>query len=446
MAFMKHSFENGTNGAAITPSSSAGTGVTTLSLVSVGSGSTFTFDNTRAAHGTLSAKITPAAAVSTLGQYTMSTTGMAWRGYFYLTAITGDDIYIARLEGAGTTTRILSMHLDFAGKMVIRDASAGNLYTSTTAVPLNTWVRFELYGVVGNTTTNGVIKAAMYTADGTTPIDSVFSTTTANLNGTGFSLVQFGKCNTSNYATAFWMDDILVNTSATDLIGPYTANLPPSVTAGADISVVKNTVANLTSTASDADGTIASYAWTFDSLPAGATTPTLTNGTTANASFTAAVAGVYTARITVTDDVGATAFDTMTVSVPSTSLRPGSVVSNPGSWTNVGGAGDAALATADELDATYAQSPAAPANAVTTFALSGTLESGLITVKVRADIDTAVAGTLVVDLMQSTTLIATRTFSLSTTKTDFSYTLTSGENAAVTDRSALRIRVTANQT
>lgn len=129
------------------------------------------------------------------------------------------------------------------------------------------------------------------------------------------------------------------------------------------------------------------------------------------------------------------------------SLRPAASVSNPGAWSNVGGAASNAAALADETDTTYCTTGANPANATETFSMNGTLDTGPVTVKVRANIDTAgVAGTLVVDLMQGATLIATRTFNLVNAVTDFSFVTTTAETNAITNRSDLRIRYTANQT
>lgn len=448
MATYRQSFENGTTGATVDASTTSGSGVTAVSYSAIAAGSTFTFDTTRAAHGTKSAKIVPVAAGSTLAAYTMSgSTGVAVRMYLYLTGYSSDDLYLFRVEGA-TAARILSGHLQNDGKLAIRDGNASpNAYLSPTPMPLNQWVRVEVYGQVGSTTTNGTVKAAMYPVDSTTPIDPVFISTTANQNTAGYSVVQFGKANAGNYATTFWLDDVAVNTTASDFLGPWTSNNAPSVTAGADITVNVNSTANLSVTATDSDGSIAAYAWTFDSIPSGASTPTLTGGTTASATFTPIVGGTYVARITVTDNSGATNFDTMTVSVPAATIRPAAVSSNPGGWTNVGGAASSAAALADESDSTYTSTLTNPANAAQTFTMNGILQGGPVTVKVRADIDTAVAGTLVVDLMMgSSTVVATRTHSLTTTKQDFTWTTTTGETAAITDRTDLRVRVTANQT
>ena len=128
------------------------------------------------------------------------------------------------------------------------------------------------------------------------------------------------------------------------------------------------------------------------------------------------------------------------------SVRPGGVISNPGVWTNIGGAASLDAALADESNVTYIASPANPAAAAITVSMNGTLNTGPVTVKVKADIDAAVAATVDVALMQGTTVVATRTFTVTTSIQDFQFTTTTGETSSITNRADLRIRLTANQT
>ena len=79
------------------------------------------------------------------------------------------------------------------------------------------------------------------------------------------------------------------------------ANTPPVANAGAAQSVVINAVVTLDgSKSSDVNGDALSYAWTLTDKPAGSTVA-LANSTSAKASFTADVAGVYTATLVVSD-------------------------------------------------------------------------------------------------------------------------------------------------
>ncbi len=91
-------------------------------------------------------------------------------------------------------------------------------------------------------------------------------------------------------------------------------NQPPSAEAGADQRVGQGTTVTLQGSASDADGTIASYSWTQISGPV----VLLATANQAVTSFVAPSVGADTAlvlRLAVTDDEGATASDEVTVTV-----------------------------------------------------------------------------------------------------------------------------------
>lgn len=136
--------------------------------------------------------------------------------------------------------------------------------------------------------------------------------------------------------------------------------------------------------------------------------------------------------------------------VSSSSLRPSSVDSNAGSWTNVGGLADIAAALADESDSTFAQgadNPGTPGKVVV-LKYAGNLASGQPTVKTRYQASgSSPALNLQVELLQGPntafTQIATRTIAgASTSVTDHSFQCTSGEAATITDRTNLYVRYT----
>lgn len=97
------------------------------------------------------------------------------------------------------------------------------------------------------------------------------------------------------------------------------ANSIPSVSAGSDKTVtLPDNSLFLESSASDVDGTIASYQWT--KLSGGMAT--LSGTTTPSLHVGGLVAGVYTFQLTVTDDLGASNSDEVQVSVISLQNEP----------------------------------------------------------------------------------------------------------------------------
>ena len=112
-------------------------------------------------------------------------------------------------------------------------------------------------------------------------------------------------------ATAFDEVNVVVNAAA--------VNVNPVANAGADITVnLPTNTATVNGSGSDADGTIATYAWTKTSGPAA----TMSNTNSATLLLNNLVAGIYKFRLTVTDNLGATAFDEMNVTVVSANQSP----------------------------------------------------------------------------------------------------------------------------
>lgn len=120
-------------------------------------------------------------------------------------------------------------------------------------------------------------------------------------------------------------DDGDIGTSdATVTVNPAAANQLPSANAGSNKNLILPTNSvTLIGLGSDPDGSIASYLWTKQSGPAA----TLTNANTPNLQLTGLVVGTYIFRLTVTDNLGATAFSQVTVTVTAANQAP---VSNAG--------------------------------------------------------------------------------------------------------------------
>ncbi|MFM2363964.1 MAG: hypothetical protein RLZZ316_2866 [Bacteroidota bacterium] len=95
---------------------------------------------------------------------------------------------------------------------------------------------------------------------------------------------------------------------------PPPANQPPVANAGTDITITLPTSSTTLngSGSTDADGTINTYAWTKTSGPA---SYTIVNPSAANTALNNLTEGVYTFRLTVIDNAGASATDEVTVTV-----------------------------------------------------------------------------------------------------------------------------------
>lgn len=102
-------------------------------------------------------------------------------------------------------------------------------------------------------------------------------------------------------------DDVQITVSAP-------SNNPPTANAGTDVSITLPTsTTTLTGSGTDSDGTISSYAWTKLSGPSGGTIASPSSAVTNITDIT--LSGVYTYRLTVTDNNGATATDDVQLTV-----------------------------------------------------------------------------------------------------------------------------------
>lgn len=233
---------------------------------------------------------------------------------------------------------------DVPGTWTIRYQEAWTNWNGGSGVLL-TNVKFEVR--IGTASADpvaaGVLAVDNFKAARPAPVPNVTSVspnsgsssggTNVSISGSDFSAgstVKFGGVNATNVnvvnanlitattpAHASGSVDVTVTSSDlqssvlsngyTFLFGDDPGNEPPQVTAsGSPISGPAPLSVNFTSTASDSDGFIVSYSWTFG------------DGSTSNLqspSHIYQVPGTYLAQVTVTDDMGATANALVTVTV-----------------------------------------------------------------------------------------------------------------------------------
>ena len=115
-------------------------------------------------------------------------------------------------------------------------------------------------------------------------------------------------------------------------VNAATANQTPVANAGTDqtIQLPASSVA-LTGSGTDTDGSIASYAWTQSSGPAGAT---ITTATASNTTITGLIQGVYIFTLTTTDNQGGKGTDNVQITVNAAAANQ-PPVANAGSDMNI---------------------------------------------------------------------------------------------------------------
>ncbi|MGN6541546.1 MAG: PKD domain-containing protein, partial [Ginsengibacter sp.] len=103
--------------------------------------------------------------------------------------------------------------------------------------------------------------------------------------------------------------------------GNLIKNQPPTATAGSSQTITLPTnIVTLNGSGNDSDGTISSYQWT---KVLGPSSYTISNASSATTSVKGLIAGIYVFKLTVTDDKGATAADSVTITVnPAANIPP----------------------------------------------------------------------------------------------------------------------------
>lgn len=139
-------------------------------------------------------------------------------------------------------------------------------------------------------------------------------------------------------------DGAEVSSDVTITVIPEEANKPPKVVAGEDKTLfLPTTTVTISGSASDSDGSIASYSWTKTSGPP----LTMANANSPTVTINNLVAGSYVLRLVATDDDGDTAFDEVTITVfagpvnqaPVANAGPNQTIVSPNNTTALSGSG-----------------------------------------------------------------------------------------------------------
>jgi len=159
---------------------------------------------------------------------------------------------------------------------------------------------------------------------GSDPDGSIASYAWTKVSGTGGTITSASSASTTvtgltagSYTFKLTVTDNKGATASDNItitVNSATANTPPTVSAGTNQTITLPTSSvTLTGTASDPDGSIASYAWTKVSGTGG----TISSPAAASTTVTGLTAGSYTFKLTVTDNQGATASANVSVTVNS---------------------------------------------------------------------------------------------------------------------------------
>lgn len=275
---------------------------------------------------------------------------------------------------------------------------------------------------IANAGTDRVITLPTNTAslagNGSTDPDGTISTyqwqqvsgpSTSTLSATNTANITVSNLQAGAYVYRITITD---NNGATDTddvtvtVNAAPPNQAPVANAGPNRTITLPTsTANLTGSGTDADGTIAAYQWQQVSGPS---TSTLSATNTNNITVSNLQAGVYTYRLTVRDDDGATATDDVTVTVnaavnqaPVANAGANRTITLPTSSVNLTGSGTDADGTIASYLWQQVSGPSASALSATNTAniTVSNLQAGVYTYRLTVTDNDGATGT---DLMTVT--------------------------------------------
>lgn len=281
------------------------------------------------------------------------------------------------LSGAGTSTLTVSdlSTGTYTFELKVTD-DVGATATDTVNIVLNSPLTVDAGPDVVITLPQTLATLTGSASDAGSTIESYawtqLSGGSVTLSGVSTSILTVSGLSAGTYAFKLQVTND-AGATATDTVN-IVVNSPPTANAGPDVLIsLPQTSATLTGSASDTDGTIASYLWS--QLSGGSVT--LSGASTSTLTVSGLSAGTYAFELKATDDFGATSTDTVNVDVnspPTANAGPDVTITLPQTSAALTGSG----VDTDGVIASYLWTQLSGAGATLTGAGTSTLTvSGL---------------------------------------------------------------------
>lgn len=282
-----------------------------------------------------------------------------WSGAYWDVGVTATQQYILRFSAKGTYPTSLNVSVtnanDFVDDIPLYFAEVDSARQDSIEVLVRTsaatYGKIHIRPLSEYTAPLWIDNLVMYpaTVTATTPTitelnNKTYATESYPVTGTWRDLATGTYYTNQTISVPAHRSMIIMQTAAP-------TNTLPTVNAGSDQSFnYLTTSATVTATASDADGTIASYAWTQTS----GTAATIVSASSVSTSITGLSTGTSTFRCTVTDNSGGTAYDELTITrvantSPTSNAGSDQSISLPTTSVTLSGSG-----TDSETSVTYA--------------------------------------------------------------------------------------------
>jgi hypothetical protein len=463
VTLFRNTAEGGTNTAGVTNGNSGGVSGTALRTNITGSGSTLTYTTVAGqfSQGLVGFKHDWAAGGQAALRLPTGVSSTNWAQSFDFSLVnigaTGSQELLDVWNVGSDHVFKLFINPDgtIRGRMRNAVSNTAALQSSVGATPLvtGTWYRLDYVVVPGAGTADGTIKWRICLQGSNTPLTGMnVSSAVMDAGTTAIVDAYWGAPENHALAGTMYTDDVRWETAgAATFLGAYVApsNLPPTLAAITKVAITQGQTVSGTMVATDTDGTIAARQWTATLWPVASATPILTNATTATFTSSAlTIPGIYEFTALAQDNGGLwsdpVVFRVGVVAADGTAGVRG-IRSNPGGYSGT------AADLNDTSSGTGVSSPNSPSGAVVHYDMDPAPATDISFDWVQADLDpdgTGASGQLILEVITGvagTSVIATRTFTITDASINYPFALSPSENTAFTDRIDWSVRETTTQ-
>jgi hypothetical protein len=225
---LTNSFEGGSNGVTITTGNSGGASGSVFSIANVGSGTTLQFSNSEYAHGSLAGEFASSStsASAYIGWSHLLQQQLWYRAYVYFTANPSATVSLVYLLGNNNNAAAARVLINANGTISVVNSGGGNIFTTTSTIPLNQWFRIEGYFTGSPNAGQAELKLFYQQDDAQTPTEVHTSVPSQSTLGT-INSVRFGLAISASNIGPFWLDDL--GLSNTGYLGPSSRTAAPSL-------------------------------------------------------------------------------------------------------------------------------------------------------------------------------------------------------------------------
>lgn len=197
--------EGGSDETTVTTGNSGGTSGHAWDTVVIGGSATVVFDQIADGDGSYAHRISSGAAQNSLLRWIPSSVPntLYFRAVIAIDAWPAANTVIMR-SSESDLTQSISLRLSSAGVLDVLNALSASLVTLSTPMPIDTWIKFELKGVIST----GAWEIKVYEDPNSTTPDETQSGSGANLGVSGFGNLSFGSVLGTGFIPTMYLDNL----------------------------------------------------------------------------------------------------------------------------------------------------------------------------------------------------------------------------------------------